>query len=78
MNRIIPLIGFGLGLITVGGFWSLYNDTLSYFDFLVMNDPYYEFMALIWKVMPLIFILIGIMCLIGAGVSATKTTYREG
>ena len=77
MNRIIPLIGFGLGLITVGGFWTLYNDSLSYFDFLVINDAYYQLMALGWKVMPTIFILVGIFCLIAAGVSSSRTQ-QEG
>lgn len=77
MSKIVPLIAFGFGLIGVGAFWSLYNDCLSYFDFLVINDVYYELMAQGWKVMPIIFVLVGIMCLISAGVSATRTTYGE-
>lgn len=78
MNKVTPLIGLGLGLIVVGAFWSLYNDSLSYFDDFVIDNEFTTLFELGWESIPIIFLFIGIMCLIAAGVSASKSDYKEG
>lgn len=76
MNKVMPLVALGLGLIVVGAFWSLYNDSLSYFDNFIIDDEFNTLFELAWDSIPIIFLLIGVMCLIAAGVSASGSEYR--
>ena len=76
MNKVMPLVALGLGLIVVGAFWSLYNDSLTYFDDFIIEDEFTVLFRLGWKVIPIIFLLIGIMCLIAAGVSSSQSEHR--
>lgn len=76
MNKAAPLIALGLGLITVGAFWSLYNDSLSYFDSFIIENEFTTLFELGWDSIPIIFLLVGIMCLIAAGISASGSEHR--
>jgi hypothetical protein len=76
LSKVIPLIGLGLGLIVIGAFWSLFDGSLSYFSDYVLRNDYYNLMKLGWDAMPVIVVIIGIFCLIAAGV-AYKTQYVE-
>jgi hypothetical protein len=82
MNKVIPLLSFGIGLMCLGFYWHFYNDVLtlhlapyflhSYTAFGVAytHDKYFDFMYMIWRLIPWIFVIIGIVLLIAAGTSS--------
>ena len=72
MNKILPLLAFGLGLIGAGSFFTLFDESLSYFTEFIIEDKYYLFMESIWSVFPAIIIFIGIIFLVVVGVEASK------
>lgn len=72
MSKAVPLIALGIGLTIVGAYWSLYNDCLSYFDRFVIEGDFNDLFTLGWHAIPIIFLLVGIMCMIAAGVSVSK------
>ena len=77
MSKVLPLIGIGLGLITIGGFFSLFDGSLSYFRDYVLRNDYYNLMKLGWDAMPVIALIVGIFCLVAAGVSYRTSTVTE-
>ena len=73
MSKLLPLLALGFGLITFGGFWYLFDGVRSYFEsFLITGDVYCELQYLGFRAMPVIVVVIGIFCLIAAGVMATR------
>lgn len=78
MSKILPLFALGFGLITFGGFWYLFDGLRSYFDsFLISGDVYYELIYLGFRAMPVIVVVMGIFCLIAAGVRTTREYGEE-
>lgn len=74
MNKIVPLIAFGIGLMVAGAFFTFFDDTLPEFDEFLIEDEYYTLMKMIWNGFPGIIMIVGLICLIAAGVSASKNT----
>lgn len=78
---MIPLLGFGIGLLCLGLYWHLYNDVITInlnryiltdytaFGVHYTHDKYYDFMQMIWSIMPWLFTGAGVVLLIAAGVS---------
>jgi len=80
MGAIGPLIGFGVGFIGFGFFYALFEDILSrHLQFMILSNVYYDASALIWDALPFISIIIGVLCLVGAGIISrgTKTVVQE-
>jgi len=78
LSKILALISFGVTLIGFGAFWSVFDGVREYFDsFLIPGDPYYTLMYFGFRAMPVIVILIGIMCLIAAGIAASSSSSGE-
>lgn len=77
MNKLIPLIAFGLGLIIAGAFFTFYDDVLPELDEFLIEDEYYTLMKMGWDAFPGIIMLVGIISLIAAGVSASKNTIGD-
>jgi len=77
MNKLIPLAAFGLGLIVAGAFFTFYNEALPEFDEFLIEDEYYTMMKMLWDGFPGIIMIVGIVCLIAAGVGASKNTIGD-
>ena len=73
LNRVAPLILFGFTIIGFGGFFYLYDGALSYFNSILIDDMYYKLIHLGWRAMPVICLVVGIMCLIAAGVTHSRS-----
>jgi len=83
LNKVIPLLSFGIGLLCLGLYWHLYNDVLTIYiapfvlhDYTAFgvhytHDKYHDFMQMIWSILPWILMMIGIVLLIAAGVSSS-------
>jgi len=65
----VLLIIFGVTIIIGGMYWALWDGTRSFISFLVLNDVYYELAFFIWRMIPIVMLFVGILCLI---VSATS------
>ena len=72
MSKVLPLLSFGFLLVLGGMYWALWDGSRSYLDSLVIEDSYYILMSHVWAWIPAIMLLVGIMCLIGAGILARK------
>lgn len=82
MSKVIPLIGFGVGLMCVGFYWHIYNDVFlmaispyvltSYTAWGVhyTSDKYFDFMYMIWRILPWICVGVGVVLLLAAGASS--------
>ena len=75
MSKIIPLISFGMGLIGIGAFWTTFDECRVFFRNIIVYDEYHTLMEFGFDVMPIIAIIMGIFCLISAGVMA-RTKYQ--
>ena len=67
---IRPLIGFGIGILSGGLYWALYDDVITrYFSRYILNtaNEYYLASNLIWNAIPYLIIFLGIVCLIVGG-----------
>jgi len=69
MSRVGPLIIFGVTLLVAGGYWTLWDASRGYLDNILIEDVYYELMYFGFRALPAIIMIVGIMCLISAGVS---------
>lgn len=86
MNKIMPIIGFGVGILVLGLYWQLFNDVLlihisqyfmpSYVAFgtLYVSDKYFEFMYMLWRIMPWICMFVGLLLLVSAGAGTSNDT----
>lgn len=89
MNKLIPLLGFGVGLLVLGLFWHLYNDVfeMALLPYVLTNytawgvsythDKYYDFMYMVWRLLPWFCMGIGILLLFAAGASASGDSSSE-
>ena len=77
MGLVSALIGFGVAIIGFGLFFSLIDDIIaSEFQWMILNNKYYVLCDLIWHSLPFIAIILGVLCLIGAGVLHSRGTKR--
>lgn len=72
MNKVVPLLVFGIGLIAVGLYWKLFDDSLIHLNDYILRTVHYQLYQFIWDVLPFAFLAIGVFCLIAAGVSQTR------
>ena len=72
MSRVLPLIVLGITLFVGGLYWMLWNDSTTYLDNLVINDAYYTLASFIWRMIPAVLLIVGLLCVIMAGVNATR------
>jgi hypothetical protein len=89
MNKIIPLVGFGVGLMVLGLFWHLYNDvlTMSIMPYILTNytawgvsythDKFFDFMYMVWRILPWICMGVGVLLLFAAGSSSSGSSDSE-
>lgn len=69
MSKVGPLIIFGLTLTVGGAYWALWDASRGYLDNVLIEDMYYELMYFGFRAIPAVILIVGIMCLISAGVS---------
>ena len=72
MSKVIPLIAFGMTFVLGGAYWVLWDDSQSYLDSILIEDEYYELISFGWRMIPAVIIMVGVMCLIAAGVSSRR------
>ena len=72
MSKTGPLIIFGITLTVGGLYWSLWDASRSYLDNILIEDVYYELMYWGFRMIPAVMVIIGIMCLIAAGISMSQ------
>jgi len=82
LNKVIPLLAFGIGLIVLGLWWHFYSDVINMFilpyalhDYTAFgvhytHDKYFDFMYMVWRIMPWILLVLGVFLLLLAGVVA--------
>lgn len=70
MGKVGPLLVFGLALTVGGAYWALWDASREYLEDFVISDAYYELMYWGFRVIPAVLMIVGIMCLIAAGVAA--------
>ena len=69
MGLVGPLFGFGFGIIAFGFFFQLFEEIIEgYFGWMILNNEYYELADLIWHSLPFLAVIIGVFCIIAAGV----------
>ena len=90
MSKIIPLIGFGVGLMCVGFYWHLYNDAFLMFispyvltsytawGVSYTHDKWFDFMYMIWRLLPWLCVGAGVVLLIAAGASSSGDSKEAG
>jgi len=74
LSRAAPLLIFGITLFVGGLYWALWNSSKSYLDFLVVDDAYYQLAFFIWRIIPVVMLVVGIICIIVAGIGAAQRT----
>jgi len=77
-SRVGPLIIFGLTLTVGGVYWALWDASRSYLDNIVIRDSYYELMYFGFRAIPAVLLIVGIMCLIAAGVNIHNSRLEGG
>jgi len=89
MSKVIPLIGFGVGIMCIGFYWHLYNDVFTMFisnyipgsytawGISYSSDKYFNFMYMIWRLLPWICVGVGVLLLIAGATSASGES-KEG
>lgn len=77
MSKVVPLLMFGFGLVGIGMFWSLFDGLRYTIEQFVITDEYYVLMELGWDAIPLIALVCGLLCLISAGIVATRERYVD-
>jgi len=75
--RIIPLIVFGVTLVVGGLYWTLWDGARDFLNNILIEDSYYTLIFFVWRMIPAIIIMIGIMCLIAAGISKARERVVE-
>jgi len=79
LNRIAALAGFGMGLIGFGFFYELFDQVyIRYITPYVRPSVYNTGEAFLWDILPWMAILLGIFCLMVAGISYRTTTTKGG
>lgn len=73
MSKVIPLVMFGMAFILGGIYWHLWDDSIAVLDSILIEDVYYDLISFIWRLIPPAIIVVGIMCLIAAGIAAQKS-----
>jgi hypothetical protein len=74
LSRVVPLIAFGVALVVGGFYWAVWEGSRGYLEDFVIADEYYNLGLLIWRIIPIVIIGIGIMCLIAAGMGGRRET----
>ena len=77
MSRVVPLLTFGLTLVVGGMLWSLWDGSREFLDSFIIEDAYYILIRHVWAWIPGILIIVGIMCLIAAGISKSRERVVE-
>lgn len=80
MGLVLPLFGFGIGLVAFGFFYHLFSDVINLMlAVYILNNEYYVFSDFVWDMLPWIVVFGGVVCLILAGVSyrGTRTVVSE-
>lgn len=72
MSRVGPLVVFGLTFVVGGMFWALWDGSRSAFDSILVADEYYTLIFFIWRMIPVILLIVGIMCLVSAGIAKAR------
>jgi len=76
-SRVGALVIFGVTLLVGGAYWALWNASRSYLNNILIEDSYYELMYFGFRAIPAILMIVGIMCLISAGVNI-RSSRTEG
>lgn len=86
MSRVLPLIGFGVGFLCLGFYWHIYNDVFTMFiqkyvltsftawGVVYTSDKFYEFMYMVWRILPWLCVFIGVLLLLSAGASSSSVS----
>lgn len=72
MSKVGPLLLFGITLVVGGIYWQLWEGSREYLDNILITDVYYTLMFWVWRMIPAIMIITGILCLISAGIIAQR------
>ena len=75
MSKVTALIAFGVGFIGAGFFYRLFDDVInSYIAPYIRPSIYNTGEAFLWDLIPWMIILLGVFCLIAAGVMGTSSS----
>jgi len=72
MGKAGPLIVFAITIVAGGIYWALWDACRSYLDNILVDDVYYQLMYWGFRAIPAILLIVGIMCLISAGIASRK------
>lgn len=74
MVLVAVLISIGVGLVGAGIWYRLFDDAINtYFQGYILDSPYYQLADLVWDSIPYLLIIIGVLCLVLAGVAYKGT-----
>lgn len=69
MGLVGPLFALGIGLIGFGFYFQFFEEIIEeHFGFMILDTKYYALCDLIWHSLPFLAVIIGVFCLIAAGV----------
>lgn len=74
LSRAVPLIAFGVALIVGGLYWAVWNASRDYLVDFIIVDEYYTLILWLWRLIPIAIIVVGIMCLVAAGIGGRRET----
>ena len=80
MGIVSGLVIFGLGILSFGFYYRIFTDVINEFIVqYVIHNEYYVMSSAIWGWLPWIFIIVGIIALISAGIlyHSTKVEIYE-
>ena len=73
MGVVKTLIGLGIGVLGFGFYWMLQDNIIdTYLSKYVISHAYNDLSFLMWDGMPVIVILVGVFCLVLAGIKVVR------
>ena len=68
MSKVGPLLLFGVTLVVGGIYWMLWEGSREYLNNILVEDSYYTLIFWVWRMIPAILLISGMICLISAGI----------
>lgn len=69
-SKVAPLIVFGITFVVGGLYWAVWDGSRYLLDNILVEDVYYTWMYWGWRMIPAVLLIVGIMCLISAGINS--------
>lgn len=74
MGRVGALAALGIGFVGFGFFYRIFTDVVNTkIAKYILSNEYYNMSSWFWDILPWVVVIIGVICLIGAGASSRNS-----